>query len=585
MKILNTKIYLLIGTLLCTATLFAQTQTSQTPPVPKDPRISWPTRRDLKPGETLPPFNPQLKSTLVTKANASDGAIVDGMDVRVFPSPNPQSEVHISINHKDPNNLIASANTGLGLYGGKFFYNQGYYYSWDGGYTWSGADFLQTAPRNYVLGDPSTGIAANGTVIITSIGFDVNQFSYTYWFQKSRNGGNTWSNAKSGINYQTFGFDKDMMGVDNDPHSPYANNFYMSYTDFSFGGGEVIFNRSTDLGQTFSSPIIIRNQVAGFGQGTNVQTGPNGEVYVCWADHDSVVFPYRADALGFARSMDGGANFSSSKRVFNYSGTRTFGTDPTYNYVRVSDFPAMAVDKSNGWHRGRIYVTYPALKNDTGKSIIEVRWSDDKGDTWSNPVKVNIPRGRENFFPWIATDDATGDVWVVYYSFDTPTQYETNTYVALSTDGGATWQNQKVSDVSHITQPVDNNYFAYGYAGDYIGITAYGRKAYPAWMDERNGTWQIYVSPVSKSSMTAAQPTLQSNLTVGPNPFNSNLSVNLAKGTVGKIELVNQSGVTLKLWQNAKTTTLNVSDVPRGSYLLKVTGTDNKVYTQKIIKE
>ncbi len=62
--------------------------------------------------------------------------------------------------------------------------------------------------------------------------------------------------------------------------------------------------------------------------------------------------------------------------------------------------------------------------------------------------------------------------------------------------GGTVWNNMKVSDVSHITAPINNNIFRPGYAGDYIGIAAYGGKAYPAWMDDRNGTWQVYVSPV-----------------------------------------------------------------------------------------
>ena len=527
MKYYYTKIYLLAATLFCCTSLIAQTQ--KTPPLPTDKRMTWQSLRNTTTNKSIPDFQPQFKPTLATKANASQGTIVDSKDVRVFPSPNVQSEVHISINHKNPNNLIASANTLLGAKKGRVIYNQGYYFSKNGGQSWSGADFLQTAPLDDVAGDPSTGFAANGTAIITTINFSEQLFDYGYLFQKSSNGGDTWSDAVEGINYNTnFGFDKQMMGVDNDKNSPYKNYFYDAYTDFSFGGGEVVFNRSEDLGNSFSSPVIIRNQVAGFGQGTNVQTGPNGEVYVCWADHNKVVFPYRADALGFTRSLDGGKNFSTSKRVFNYKGTRTFSDDSTYNYVRIADFPSMAVDKSNGAHRGRIYVTYPTLSDNVpNKSIIEVRWSDDKGNTWSDGMEVNIPRSTQNFFPWIATDDVTGDVWVVYFAFDKPTPFETNTYVALSTDGGATWQNQKVSDVPHITEPINNTFFAEGYSGDYIGITAYNGKAYPIWQDQRNGTWQLYCSTVTKSSVTATAS--QFNLTVYPNPFNNNIVVNLPK--------------------------------------------------------
>ena len=84
----------------------------------------------------------------------------------------------------------------------------------------------------------------------------------------------------------------------------------------------------------------------------------------------------------------------------------------------MNDFPSMAVDKSNSPYRGRIYIAYPAKENGNGKAIIQVRYSDDEGATWSSPYTVNISNGRQNFFPWIAVDNSTGTVCVVYYSFD-----------------------------------------------------------------------------------------------------------------------------------------------------------------------
>ena len=92
-------------------------------------------------------------------------------------------------------------------------------------------------------------------------------------------------------------------------------------------------------------------------------------------------------------------------------------------------------------------------------------------------------------------DDSTGDVSAIYYSLDGTSGFSTNTYVAHSINGGATWENIKVSDVALTTAPIPG--FLGGYAGDYIGICAYAGKAYPAWMDNRNGTWQIYTSPLS----------------------------------------------------------------------------------------
>ena len=41
----------------------------------------------------------------------------------------------------------------------------------------------------------------------------------------------------------------------------------------------------------------------------------------------------------------------------------------------------------------------------------------------------------------------------------------------------------------------------------------------------------------------------------------------------------------MKQWQKISSNNLNVADVPRGNYVLKVTGADNKIYSQKILKE
>ncbi len=137
-----------------------------------------------------------------------------------------------------------------------------------------------------------------------------------------------------------------------------------------------------------------------------------------------------------------------------------------------------------------------------------MRYSDDQGSTWSQPETVSISGATQSFFPWITVDDSTGIVCIAYYAFDTSEQYGTDTYLAYSSDGGQTYSNIKVSDVSHTIATIPG--FGGGYAGDYIGVAAYGGKAYPAWMDDRNGTWQVYVSPVCFTQL----PTITGGSTV-----------------------------------------------------------------------
>ncbi|MBV1923514.1 MAG: T9SS type A sorting domain-containing protein, partial [Flavobacteriaceae bacterium] len=64
---------------------------------------------------------------------------------------------------------------------------------------------------------------------------------------------------------------------------------------------------------------------------------------------------------------------------------------------------------------------------------------------------------------------------------------------ANSYDGGATWEDFRVSDVAFTPQPISG--LAGGYMGDYLGISARGGIVYPVWPDNRNGYVQAFVSP------------------------------------------------------------------------------------------
>lgn len=237
------------------------------------------------------------------------------------------------------------------------------------------------------------------------------------------------------------------------------------------------------------------------GSGTNVQTGPNGEVYVCWAS--SGFLPETIRELGFASSVDGGVSFNLGF-PFQYAAIDVQGNSPDIR-IRMNDYPSMAVDRSCGANRGKIYVAYPEL-NDQGNADIHLRHSTDNGASFSDPpILISTDDVEQAFFPWVACDPVTGIVVVTYHGLNPGFPKNiTKTYVAYSSDGGNTFDNIKVSDSSHFSVEVNHPELSPQYAGDYIGIDIYDGIAYAAWADSRapNNLWQVYVSKLDLRSLS-----------------------------------------------------------------------------------
>jgi hypothetical protein len=420
--------------------------------------------------------------------------VADNTDVQVFPSTNPQSEQHMTVSKINPDNIILSSNTP--------FY-QGYYVSQNGGSTWFGSDNMPDGVGT--SGDPTTAVNNDGSLFLETID------GAGYKLFKSIDEGNTWPGPLN-YTYSPASFDKEMMTIDNLPGSPYLNNVYTAWTDFT-GSYSVRFNRIIrPFGYDSLTPnITLRNN---WGQGANVETGPSGEVYVCWANYGTGTYP--ADGIGFSRSLNGGSSFTDLTPAFAFTGIRVGGSDPIFNNTRVADFPSMAVDKSCNFTRGRVYIAYPGKQDGTGKAVIYVRSSDNQGTSWSAASEVSIVDGRQNWFPWITVDDATSTVSVAYLTFDSPSGFSTNTYLAYSFTGGASWSNIKVSDVSHTVAAIPG--FATGYCGDYIANSGWANKNYIAWNDDRTGQWQNYVSRVDFSQQAIFSSNTDFNIS-GPQTY------------------------------------------------------------------
>jgi hypothetical protein len=138
-----------------------------------------------------------------------------------------------------------------------------------------------------------------------------------------------------------------------------------------------------------------------------------------------------------------------------------------------------AVDYSSGAHRGRIYATWQDhADNPHGDDLILLSHSDNDGQSWSAPAKINqTPSGTftdQAFEPTVHVNSA-GVVAVSYYDFRNDVSGDrrltTDHWLVHSHDGGATWGE------SHLGGPFDLHQapYARGYfIGDYQGLDAQG---------------------------------------------------------------------------------------------------------------
>ncbi|MGB4851298.1 MAG: T9SS type A sorting domain-containing protein [Ignavibacteria bacterium] len=456
--------------------------------------MKWYTDRGITP--------PQYVSSELKSGNQNfETDATDVPDIRVFPSSNPQSENSIAISEFNPQHLMISTN---------MTFTQSAFFSTNGGANWFGSESDPGGYSNY--GDPVALFDRAGNaywVTLTQPG--------GVGLTKTTNFGTTWgplwyADPSSNQNDDKEHAMTDQSGV-------YPNNIYVALTDFNLSGPPVSFVRSTNGGSVWGSRVNLPIGSAR-GQGVNIQTGPNGEVYVAWAHYPGTT----AEAgMGFAKSTDGGATFNTPSVIFALSGIRTSNGGITeFGGSRVSSFPSMAVDRSTGPRRGTIYIIYP--DRSTGDADVYVNKSTDGGTTWSDKIRVNgeaVGNGKQQWMSSSAVDASNGALNVSYFSMDT-TGLLTARYLATSLDGGTTWDRTKISDVRFTPGPIPG--FASGYMGDYYETAAFGGKVVPCWSDNRAGAWQAYVSPSLLGPGISHVPLPNTENLAGPYIVNANIS-------------------------------------------------------------
>jgi hypothetical protein len=145
-------------------------------------------------------------------------------------------------------------------------------------------------------------------------------------------------------------------------------------------------------------------------------------------------------------SGDGGRSVGKpvAIRRWDWNSATANTAEPTGLFDHV---PTLAVDRSSGPHRGRVFVGWRERNNADAIARIMLSWSDDSGKTWSKPIRVDDAprdrvtvsgaqddRGTDPMVPAIAVnkDGAVGLLWMERFAMPT-------WRFSASLDGGATF--------------------------------------------------------------------------------------------------------------------------------------------------
>lgn len=451
-----------------------------------------------------------------------------GSDTTALFPVNRQNEPTIAVNPADPAKLIAGANDMQrnypcnGGYCGSYLDigRSGVYTSSDGGATWTNQGVLSDsagwgAAPFYPIGDPvlsfgpkPTGTGtfsyANGarayyaTLAFYKYGlspYPSNDFKAVIVVSYSDDDGVNWSAptvVESRDNARNFN-DKEWIAADSNPASPYFGRVYVSWTDFRSDSNNqaepIMFAASMDGGLTFgtSQQLSSASNPAGPGNGrqdTVIATGPDGSVYVAWADSASALV---------AISRNGGKRFGKPVKMGTFSPIddpipgATFRTGDPDLKLRLG--LGFAADPRPG--SSVLYAAWISKTASVGRVMVSKSTS--RGSQWSAPVAVSTVAEGYAFFPSIDVAP-NGRVDVGYLALTTVDPGTVGTgnalidaFYVLKPAVGSWSSPLKVSSQSSDPAVSAQGNLSRQFWGDYTTIRSGANKAWFIYTDGRNG--------------------------------------------------------------------------------------------------
>jgi hypothetical protein len=391
-------------------------------------------------------------------------------------------EPTIAINPRYPNNIVA----------GSVLDNV--YFTKDGGTTWRNGKL--TSPFG-VYGDPALTVDSKGNFYYLHLsdptggkgGYDTEKLDRIV-IQKSEDGGETWSPGEFiGLNHPKDQ-DKEWATVDS------RGNVYVTWTQFDKYGdadpdchSNILFSMSKN-GKKWSEPLII-SQLPGncvdddsTAEGAVPAVSHDGKVFVAWSNQGKIFLD---------RSFNGGDLWLTNDI---FVAEQAGGWDLNIpGHDRCNGMPVLMTDNSKSSFRGSLYLVWADQKNGEDDTDIWFTRSHNFGDNWALPLRVNDDvAGKHQYLPWMAVDQETGIIYIIFYDRRNYDDNRTDVYLAYSTNGGASFKNVKISEKPFM--PEDNKFF-----GDYNNISAHKGIIAPIWTRMEDGKTSVWTAVIRQEDL------------------------------------------------------------------------------------
>lgn len=253
-------------------------------------------------------------------------------------------------------------------------------------------------------------------------------------------------------------------------------------------------------------------------------------------------------------------------------------------------------DRSGGLYNNRVYLAYTdEAVNESDNTEVFLRYSDNNGATWSNPVRVNDDSGAKGqFLHRIAIDETSGDIALSWLDCRNDTgsgpddtdgiaNDDAELYVTVSNTGGVTFY----PDVRVSASPSNAVAAAGKYDfGDYEALAFQSGFFFPAWADNSNSTGDnldgalskldIYVNRVQDTTGGAALGLVPSRLPDGVINFQYGETISATGGT-GPYAFSHSGTLPAGITLNCSSVSCALSGIPTssGTFNFTVSVTDS----------